>query len=79
MGFVSQDVLTGLTLVFSDLIDVDDRVEIGGQVGRVRSIGMRFLILENPMGTLVYIPNRSIGSLINYPQGYIRFLVDVTL
>lgn len=76
---VVQDVVTGLTLVFSDLIDVDDMVEIGGQVGIVRSIGMRFVVLENPMGAMVYIPNRSIGNVINYPKGYLRCLVDVTL
>ncbi len=76
---VVQDVVTGLTLVFSDLIDVDDMVEVGGQVGIVRSIGMRFVVLENPMGALVYIPNRSIGNVINYPKGYLRCLVDVTL
>ena len=76
---VVQDVVTGLTLVFSDLIDIDDMVEIGGQVGIVRSIGMRFVIIENPLGARVYIPNRTIGNVINYPKGYIRCLVDVTL
>jgi small conductance mechanosensitive channel len=75
---VVQDVVTGLTLVFSDLIDVDDMVEIGGQVGIVKSIGMRFVVLENPLGAMVYIPNRSIGNVINYPKGYIRCIVDVT-
>lgn len=76
---VVQDVVTGLTLVFSDLIDIDDMVEISGQVGLVRSIGMRFVVLENPLGAMVFIPNRSIGNVINYPKGYVRCLVDVTL
>ena len=66
VGFGSQglvqDIVTGLTLVFSDLVDVDDMVEISGQTGRVKSIGMRFVVLENTMGALVYIPNRSIGN-----------------
>jgi small conductance mechanosensitive channel len=76
---VVQDVVTGLTLVFSDLIDIDDMVEISGQVGIVRSIGMRFVIIENPLGARVYVPNRTVGNVINYPKGYIRCLVDVTL
>jgi moderate conductance mechanosensitive channel len=76
---VVQDVVTGLTLVFSDLIDVDDMVEIGGQTGVVRSIGMRFLELENAMGAKVFMPNRIVGSVINYPRGYVRCLVDVAL
>ncbi|MCF7826131.1 MAG: mechanosensitive ion channel family protein [Candidatus Marinimicrobia bacterium] len=74
-----QDVVTGLTLVLTDLIDVGNMVEIGGQTGVVRSIGMRFIVLENAMGAEVYIPNRSIMNVINYPRGYIRCLVDVSL
>ena len=83
VGFGSQglvqDIVTGLTLVFSDLIDIDDMVEISGQTGRVKTIGMRFVVLEYAMGALVYIPNRFIGNVINYPKGYIRCLIDVTL
>lgn len=83
VGFGSQglvqDVVTGLTLVFSDLVDVDDLVEIGGQTGIVRSIGMRFLVLENAMGAKVFIPNRMVGNVINYPRGYLRCLIDVSL
>lgn len=83
VGFGSQglvqDIVTGLTLVFSDLVDVDDMVEIGGQTGRVKTIGMRFVVLENPLGALVHIPNRTIGNVINYPKGYIRCIIDVTL
>lgn len=74
-----QDVVTGLTLVFSDLFDVGDMVEIGGQTGVVQSIGMRFTVLANALGALVYIPNRSISGVINYPRGYLRCVVDVVL
>jgi len=82
VGFGSQglvqDVVTGLTLVFSNLIDVGDMVEIGGQTGVVGSIGMRFIVLENALGAEVFIPNRSITNVINYPRGYVRCIVDVT-
>ena len=81
VGFGSQglvqDVVTGLTLVFSNLIDIGDMVEIGGQTGIIRSIGMRFTVLENSMKAEVYIPNRSITNVINYPRGYVRCLIDV--
>lgn len=76
---IVQDVVTGLTLIFSDLIDVGDLVETSGQTGVVRSISMRFVEIENSIGASVFIPNRTIGSVINYPRGYIRCLVDVTL
>ena len=74
-----QDVVTGLTLVFSSLLDVGDMVEIGGQTGIIRSIGMRFVVLENSMGAEIFIPNRSIINVINYPKGYIRCMVDIPL
>ncbi len=83
VGFGSQglvqDVVTGLTLIFSDLVDVDDMVEISGQTGIVQTIGMRFLVLKNYLGAEVFIPNRTITNVINYPRGYVRCLVDVTL
>jgi moderate conductance mechanosensitive channel len=76
---VVQDVVTGLTLIFADLIDVGEMVGIGGQVGIVRSIGMRFVTLENSHGAKVSVPNRTIANVINYPRGYLRCLVDVRL
>lgn len=76
---IVQDVVMGLTIIFSDLFDVGDMVEIGGQVGIVRRLGMRFTILENSFGSQVFIPNRSIMNVINYPRGYLRCLADITL
>lgn len=74
-----QDVVTGLTLIFSDLIDVGDLVEVSGQTGIVRGITMRFVELENALGGTVFVPNRTVGNVINYPRGYVRCYVDVTL
>ncbi len=83
IGFGSQglvqDVVTGITLVFANLFDVGDMVEISGQTGIVQSLGMRFTVIENAFGARVYIPNRTIANVINYPNGYVRGIVDVTL
>jgi small conductance mechanosensitive channel len=76
---IVQDVVTGLTFIFSDLIDVGDLVEASGQTGIVKAITMRFVELENAMGAIVFIPNRTINNVINYPRGYIRCIVDITL
>jgi small conductance mechanosensitive channel len=76
---VVQDVVTGLTFIFSDLVDVGDLVEISGQTGIVRAITMRFVELENALGASVFIPNRTINNVINYPRGYVRCVVDITL
>ncbi len=83
VGFGSQglvqDVVTGLTVVFSNLFDVGDMVEIGGQTGIVQELGMRFTVLTNFMGARVYIPNRTIANVVTYPRGYVRALLDVNL
>ncbi len=76
---IVQDVITGLTVVFSDLIDVGDLVDLGGQVGIVERIGMRFTVLINFMGARVFVPNRSIANVVNYTDGYVRAYVDVRL
>lgn len=76
---IVQDVVTGLTLIFSDLIDVGDLVEISGQTGIVRAITMRFVEMENALGATVFIPNRTISNIVNYPRGYVRCIVDITL
>jgi small conductance mechanosensitive channel len=83
VGFGSQglvqDVVTGLTVIFSDLFDVGDMIEIGGQSGVVRRVGMRFTVIVNSFGAEVFIPNRTIANVINYPRGYVRAIVDITL
>lgn len=74
-----QDVVNGLTIVFSGLFNVGDMVEISGQTGIVRNFGMRFTIIENALGGRVYIPNLTITNVVLYPRGYIRGLADVIL
>ncbi|MEZ4267081.1 MAG: mechanosensitive ion channel [Myxococcota bacterium] len=76
---VVQDVITGLTLVSSDLLDVGDMVDIGGQTGIVDDVGMRFTTLVNFAGARVFVPNRSINNVINYPKGYIRAYLDARM
>lgn len=76
---VVQDVVTGLTFIFSDLVDVGDLVEVSGQTGIVRAITMRFIELENSLAASIFVPNRTITNIVNYPRGYVRCLVDITL
>lgn len=74
-----QDVVSGLTVVFTNLFDIGDVIEISGQVGVVEKFGMRYTVLRNPMGARIYVPNRSIANVITYPRGYVRCLIDVML
>jgi moderate conductance mechanosensitive channel len=77
-GFV-QDVVTGMTLIFSDTLDIGDVVEITAQVGKVDKIGLRFTTLINLHGQQIYIPNRNISSIAQFRGGCIRAYVDIQL
>ena len=74
-----QDVVSGVTIVFTDLFDIGDVIEVSGQVGLVERFGMRFTVLRNPMGAEVFVPNRSILNVVTYPRGYVRCFIDITL
>ncbi len=81
VGFGSQglvqDVVTGLTLIFSNAMNVGDVVDLSGQIGRVQSVGLRFTVITNVLGQRVLIPNRNIGVIGRYRGGSIRAYVDV--
>lgn len=81
VGFGSQslvqDVVVGLTLIFSDVANVGDVVDMGGQTGRITHIGLRFTTLVNLHNQQVFIPNRSITQINRYHNGFIRAYVDI--
>lgn len=81
VGFGSQglvqDIVIGLTIIFSDVLNVGDVVDIGGQSGRVERIGLRFTTLVNLLDQKVYVPNRNIGQINRYRNGYIRAYADI--
>jgi small conductance mechanosensitive channel len=74
---IVQDIVTGVTVVFSDLIDIGDLIEIGGQTGYVEEIGMRFIVIRNVNKAQVFIPNRTINNVINYTNGNIKYYLDI--
>ncbi len=74
-----QDMVIGLTLLFSDILDVGDMVEVSGQVGRVDSLGLRFTTLINFQGQRVFIPNRNITLVGRFRRGALRAYVDVLI
>lgn len=77
-----QDMVIGLTLIFSDAMDVDDMVEIAGTVvvvGRVEEIGLRFTKVVNLYGQIVFIPNRTIANVSRFPAGGVYAYADVQI
>ena len=83
VGFGSQglvqDVVTGLTLIFSDTLDVGDMIEVSGQIGRVESVGLRFTEVTNFYNQQVFLPNRLIGNIARFPRGGMHAFADVQI
>lgn len=83
VGFGSQglvqDLVSGLTLIFSDVLEVGEMVDIGGQTGRVDRVGLRFTELVNVLNQRVYVPNRSITQIARYRRGHVRAYSDIQL
>lgn len=83
IGFGSQglvqDIVIGLTLIFSDVLDVGDVADIGGQTGRVESIGLRFTTLRTLLDQRVVVPNRNVGQINRYRHGYVRAYLDAQI
>jgi small conductance mechanosensitive channel len=77
-GFV-QDVVIGLTLIFSDALTIGEMVKLGDEIGKVDSIGLRFTVLINLHGQRIIIPNRNIATISQFRGGCIRAYVDIQL
>jgi moderate conductance mechanosensitive channel len=81
VGFGSQglvqDVVIGLTMIFTDALDIGDTVEVSGQIGRVERMGLRFTTLTNFVGQSVFIPNRNIAVVGRFRRGVVRAYLDV--
>jgi small-conductance mechanosensitive channel len=77
-----QDMVIGLTLIFSDTMVVGDMVEIAGTVvvvGRVEEIGLRFTKLINLFNQTIFIPNRTIANVSRFPDGGLFAYADIHL
>jgi small conductance mechanosensitive channel len=77
-----QDMVIGLTLIFSDAMEVGDLVEVTGTAnvtGRVEEIGLRFTMLRNFYNQLVFIPNRTIANVSRFPHGGIYAYADIQI
>jgi small conductance mechanosensitive channel len=72
-------VVIGLTLIFSDALNIEDIVELSGQIGKVENIGLRFTTLVNFHGQKIYVPNRNIGMISRFRRGAIRAYVDIQI
>ena len=68
------NVFSGITLLASRPIAVGNFVEIGGQSGTVRSIGLFYTCLATTDNKIIYVPNGDISGskIINYSTEPVR-------
>jgi small conductance mechanosensitive channel len=83
VGFGAQtlirDFLSGFFLIFEDLIEVGDYIEVGPTEGTIESIGLRTTQLRSFNGVLHTIPNGELTRLGNYNRGFCRAIVELQL
>ena len=83
IGFGAQtlvkDVISGVFLLFDDLIHVGDLVNVSGHVGTVEEIGVRLIKVRTFDGELVMIPAGEIRTFGNKSMGWARVIVPVGL
>ncbi|MCJ7541176.1 MAG: mechanosensitive ion channel family protein [Desulfobacterales bacterium] len=77
-GFV-QDLVIGMTLIFSDALTIGEIVKLGDEIGKVDNIGLRFTELINFYGQRILIPNRNIAVISKFRGGCIRAYVNIQL
>ena len=83
VGFGSQgliqDVITGLTMIFTETLEVGDMIECSGYIGRVEKVGLRFTELRTFYNQQVFLTNRNISNISRYPRGGVHAYVDVQM
>lgn len=78
-----QDLVSGVTLISSNIMDAGDLVELSGTmastVGRVEQIGLRFTKLVNFYNQEIFVPNRNIGNVSRFPNDGIYAYADIQI
>lgn len=74
IGLALQDTLgnfaSGILIIFLKAYEVDDLVEISGEVGAVRNVGFFHTELRTPENKILLVPNGDVmdGNIINYSK-----------
>jgi small-conductance mechanosensitive channel len=74
-----QDVVTGVTLILSNTMDVGDRVDLSGVIGRVDRIGLRYTKLITFYNQEILVPNRNVTTIVRFPHGGILAYADIQI
>jgi len=63
-----QDYLSGLFILLEDQYRVGEEIEISGLKGKVKHMNLRRTVLENPEGTIFYVPNGQVTKVSNFSR-----------
>lgn len=75
-----QDVVTGITIILSDTMDVGDTVDLmNGVIGRVERVGLRFTKVVNFYNQQIFVPNRNIINVSRFPRSGLLAFADVQI
>lgn len=83
VGFGAQtlvkDVISGFFLIFDEVLDVGDHVDVDKASGTVEELGLRLTKIRAADGKLWYVPNGQIGVVGNTNRGWLRATEMVSL
>jgi len=72
-----QDVITGVFILFQDLMSVGDVVKLGDQAGLVEAISIRTVRLRDLSGTVHTIPFSAITTVSNLTRQFSFYVFDL--
>jgi small conductance mechanosensitive channel len=72
-----QDVITGVFILFQDLMSVGDVVKVGDKAGLVEALSIRSVRLRDLAGVVHTIPFSAIDSLSNLTKEYSCYVFDL--
>ncbi|MDQ2694858.1 MAG: mechanosensitive ion channel, partial [Pseudomonadota bacterium] len=72
-----QDVITGVFILFEDLISVGDVVNVGDKGGLVEAVSIRNVRLRGLDGTVHTVPYSAIGTISNLTKDFSYYVFDV--
>jgi len=81
LGFGSQklvqDIITGIFILFEDLISVGDVVDVAGKAGLVEAVSLRNVRLRDLAGTVHTVPHSTISTISNLTKGFSFYVFDI--
>ncbi|HFQ13163.1 MAG TPA: mechanosensitive ion channel, partial [Gammaproteobacteria bacterium] len=77
--YVIRDMFAGLSIVLEGQYSMNDIIRIGEHQGVVEDVNLRFTRLRNLDGTVVYIPNGEVKTVMNFSKEFAQATVALYL